>query len=370
MNLALLLWALSACAGQDDGLELPPVPPAQEAKAVAVKPPSKEAIEKALKGGVISLVAHQWDNGSWGQNRHLMMGTPNTLYVNSAITAIVLEALERRSGGKRESEFGTAIMKGRAFLLNNGVKDASDKAWWRDKEQMNNRPYALAFGLSWLVRQKGVDKPEERVQRYLELIDAQDKTGLHYATDKEGKKNSPSSFQVALLLKAVCEAEKVGYPLPDGLKARLAERIKGDHTGYHASPWDWDTKEAAVGRLALIRLAKQAAGEPADLAEAVELFRKNRVELRKHIDKAAYTHSGPHHWAPYYYLFGMRYAALALKQIPLEKAKPIAAEWAASLIETQENAYGWQDSGSYAGRSYGTAFAMLALMDLSEILEK
>lgn len=362
---AILFLLAAIWVHADDPLpELPPAPAPQESKA-ALKIPSKESIERALYWGGNNLLAHQWDNGSWGQNRHIMLGTPNTLYVNSAITAIVLEALERRPELKGSQ---ISIKKGREFLLANGTKDASDKAWWRDKEQMNNRPYALAYGLSWLLRQSGVDDKEARVRRYLELIDAQDKDGLHYATDKEGKKSPPSSFQTALLLLAVSESEKAGFASPEGLKARLKALLSGSELGYYASHWVWDAKEAAVGRLALIRLAKRAAGEPCDLDEAVELFRKNRAELKKHLDKSAPTHSGPHKWAPYYYLFGMRYAALALKQLPAEKAKPAAAEFAASLLETQENGGGWQDSGYYAGRSYGTAFAMLALMDFSEIL--
>lgn len=364
---ALFILLAAVRAFSDDGSAyLSPAPPAQEAQP-AVKPPSKESIERSLFWGGNNLMAHQWDNGSWGQNRHLMMGTPHTLYVNSAVTAIVLEALERRPGLKGGE---TSIKKGRQFLLANGTKDASDKAWWRDKEQMNNRPYALAYGLSWLLRQKGVDAMEQRVQGYLKLIDVQDKDGLRYVIDKEGHKVGSSSFQVALLLIAVCEAEKAGYAVPEGLKARLGGRITGDQRGYYAgSGWAWDTKEAAVGRLALIRLAQRAAGGKADLADAVELFRKNRAELRKHLSKSAPTHSGPHNWAPYYYLFGMRYAALALKQLPAEQAKPAAAEFAASLLETQENGGGWQDSASYAGRSYGTAFAMLALMDFADILQ-
>ena len=366
MRLLILLLAIRglALADEDNNL-LPSAPPAQESKA-AIVPPSKESFERALRWGGNNLMAHQWDNGSWGQNSHLMLGTPHTLYVNCAVTAIVLDALERQSGLRGVE---ASIKMGRKFLLANGTKDAADKAWWRDKNQMNNRPYALAYGLSWLLRQKGVEKKGELVGRYLELIDAADKDGLHYATDKEGRRYSPSSFQVALLLFAVCQAEKAGHALPEGLKGRLTERLKDDPGGYYASAWAWDSKEAAVGRLALIRLAKRAAGQQADLGDAVELFRKNREELRKHLDKSAPTHSGPHHWAPYYYLFGMRYAAMALKELPADKARPAAAEFAETLIGMQENGGGWQDSALYAGRSYGTAFAMLALMDLAEILE-
>lgn len=347
-------------------------PAAQEAPRATprktVLPVTKKELETALAWGARNLEAHQWQDGSWGQNRHVAFGTPNTLYVRVANTAIVLDALERLP---RRDERAKTLAQGRRFLLEADLKEGDDTVWWRDT-YTNYKPYALAYGLSWLLRQDAIADKRERVKQYLEEID---KAPLDYSFKDDGARNAPSSsFQVALLLLAVCEAEAAGHAPPEGLKTRLAARLEfaGEgREGYYAG--SLDAGAGAVGRAALLRLARQAAAgkeDAAALADAVTLYRVNREELAKRIGSGPLTHDKEkHHWAPYYYLFGMRYAALALKRLPREKARGTAEEWARALLDMQENAGGWQDSGHYSGRSYGTAFAMLTLLDLAEILE-
>lgn len=367
------LFAAVPCRAQNDtaraqlealGGAATPAPQDEHGKTVVVpiEPPTAKEFGKALRWGAINVVAHQWQDGSWGENNHQLFGQRNTLYTRNAITAIVLGALERMP--RKNSDLSQALQHGRDYLLKNGLPPADSP-----RNEINDKPYSLAFGLTWLLRHPELGDQKQRVQLYLKEIDALASGNLSYSEEDK----VVATFQVALLALAVDDARALGHAVPKDLLERLgAKDFAGAyaHCGYYVNRRE--DEHAAAPREALCLLAAERSGAEVDqarLEKAVETFLRDLAGLKEVVDSGRGAHDYKRHaWAPYMYIFGIYWTTQAAKRLPKAKAHDAAAILARTLIDEQENAGAWQDSAYFSGRSYDTAYAMCALMDQAEIL--
>ena len=73
------------------------------------------------------------------------------------------------------------------------------------------------------------------------------------------------------------------------------------------------------------------------------------------------THVGEFGIAPYYFMYGHTYVAMAIEAMPEEERDGLRARLAATLWKTREADGGWNDRIFPRSKSYSTAMAMLAL---------
>lgn len=342
--------------------DLPPAPKAEGSPVAAGAPAlTKAALDRALEAGARNLVAHQWNDGSWGTNPNIVAGLPNDLYARGAITAIVLSALER---AKTRVDAAEAVRRGKRFMMERALP-----AKPLEQSLNNNQPYAMAYGLFWLLRQPRSEARDARVRDYVAQIDPRNSfyvPGRHTA----------SSFQVALLVLALDESKRQGFEVSRDLEKGFLQLLKesktnyGEAFGYYVSGDRDARRREAVSRLALCRLALHRNGQATqgELLEAADYYARNQEDIEKVVAKGRMVHTGEHGWAQYYYLFGMYWAMQALKEVPRDKARPVAEGFALALLSRQEDSGAWQDSAYFGGRSYGTATAMLILLDAAEIV--
>ena len=71
----------------------------------------------------------------------------------------------------------------------------------------------------------------------------------------------------------------------------------------------------------------------------------------------------PHGIAPYYFYYGHYYAAVAIEHLPAELRKAYRARYYERLFEVREESGGWNDRVFDRSENYGTAMALLSILE-------
>jgi len=243
--------------------------------------------------------------------------------------------------------------------------------------------YALALcaelerrGLVPEERAKAVAKTIPRLVRALEETAIEKLGGWNYAG-----RDAPAPFMTAPALEALFAARSLGQKVSkkvleealDSLERGRAasgsiaystprkERAKTDEDGLAFM----DLLPGATGRMlaAESTLTLYGRGDPGRLSFAVRSFFAHWDELEKRRQKTG-THVQPYGIAPYYVMFAHGYAARAIERLadPAERDAQ-RAELHARLARTQQADGTWNDRVFPRSRAYGTAIALLALLE-------
>lgn len=318
-------------------------------------------------------------SGSWGTDASVR--SYDNTHTRVPVTAIVVEALD--GFGDEVSRAGAAA-GARYVEANLGLGPDDLRRRGEIVPGVNVQLYAWAFALSMLLRRPHTPGTRAQAESLIARIAAD---SWRYSSDSA----NPGTFQIALLALALQDAQRLGFALPtlpnggETILGRILNLLASSRLPDGSFPYrthETGNQADAAARSALAELALFRAGrsDPARLLDAAERFARWRTGLEAvlrmdHASSAALRggspHYGPHQWAKYYYLFGMRWTARALAETdPSERGRTLAAELAEALLGLQKEDGSWVDSPQYAGPHYGTASALLALRDLEEVLAR
>jgi hypothetical protein len=177
-----------------------------------------------------------------------------------------------------------------------------------------------------------------------------------FAARAAGQKVSSRVLEEALdsLERGRARSGSIAYATPAKARAKLAE----DELAF------MDKLEGSMGRMlaAESTLTLFGRGDPERLSTAVRAFFAHWDELEKRRQKTG-THVEPFGVAPYYVMYAHLHAARAIEQLadPAERAAQ-RAELLRRLASIQEREGGWNDRVFPRSLSFGTAMAMLALL--------
>jgi hypothetical protein len=232
--------------------------------------------------------------------------------------------------------------------------------------------YALEFFLL-AERKRVTGKNAERIKKMIpHLIRCLAKSetsqgGWNYANNK------CSPFMTGSTLLALFQARKQGYEFDKGLvdRALIALEKSRAKTGSYvysgiATPgrqrrtaaMPGACARAAIAELCLFRAGRSDAKR---VRVAVDAFFEHWGELFKRKSKQG-THEGPYGIAPYYFIYGHTYAALAIEVLPEKDRPKLRIKMQEILWRTREKDGGWNDRIFPRSKSYTTAMAMLALL--------
>lgn len=296
-----------------------------------------------------------------------------------ACSALVNTPLFETTKSQRE-----AVQRGMQFmlaelesneLLSSGPKRGYDVRGWA-------HTYALDFFLlaerRKLVGESEIERVHEMIDHLIACLAANETSGggWNYAND------SLSPFMTGSTLLALYRARAQGYGVDtqlveralDGLEKARATTGAYVYSGVLRAAGRSDGRRArrsskrtampgACARAAIAELSLFLAGrsDTTKLRVTVDAFFEHWDELEKRKSKQG-THEGPYGIAPYYFMYGHVYAALAIESLP-EKARPALREkMQSTLWKTRESDGGWNDRIFPRSKSYSTAMAMLALL--------
>ena len=287
-------------------------------------------------------------------------------------TAIVCMALVEAPGYASAERRHAAVQRATEFVLEQleehpdlapGPKSGYDVRGW-------GHAYALELFLLAL-RRPVLDEPttaevRARVPHLIHCLTVNElpEGGWNYA------RSGCSPFMTGATLLALMRARVQGFEVDAGLLARSVRALEAtrfDSGSFaYSGPAGTESKRSgmpgAAARASVAELALLLAGrsDPRRLGTAVDGFFEHWEELYARKSKQG-THEGPYGVAPYYFMFGHTYAALAIEYLPEAAKSELRHKLHSTLAKTREADGGWNDRIFPRSKSYATAMAILAL---------
>ena len=228
--------------------------------------------------------------------------------------------------------------------------------------------YALDY-FCRLERTTGFDAIKIRTRPWIETLVATlvseelDGGGWNYAT-----RRSHACFVTAPALQSLLLAQQLGEDVPSEVferGAKILSESRVDTGAFQYSGTVGERKDLLPGAIARAPIAETTmlmlgAGDPAHLEQALAAFHQYWDELEKRRKKTG-THLPPYGVAPYYFYYGHRYAAQAIRMLPPEKQDPEFEKFFAILLKTKDPDDTWNDRIFDRSKAFGTAMALLAI---------
>ncbi|MEE8301160.1 MAG: hypothetical protein V3S24_01870, partial [Candidatus Tectomicrobia bacterium] len=111
------------------------------------------------------------------------------------------------------------------------------------------------------------------------------------------------------------------------------------------------------------RMEKSLSGECSmkKLEGSINIFHSHWEELNKHRKRSG-THFGAYSIAPYYFFFGVHYAAFAIELLPEAQRSEHRERLLEVILKTQEPDGTWNDMPQASVSAYATAMVVLCLL--------
>jgi hypothetical protein len=311
----------------------------------------------ALAPSVDLLVRMQRVDGSFGQQ----IGVDGGGWVDPAITAIAIEALDKWSSSSEGSSRANAEMVERA-------REASARArsflvQWSRAPGPGSDAFNNAYSLWTLARLGELDAASRIVVRIAESQLADGNWTVYHA-------ERPASFNTALCLRALFAARDAKVTVPKevlrrGLDALEAMRQKSGLFPYStASGHEWmTTPHGSIARdpLCELTLLEGGRGSKISLEAALERYWRYAHELRAPT-KRLYDYFDARGHGGYYFFFAHKSALDASVQAGKKARQRTISTARDAVLSACEGDGTWMDQ-FLLGRAYGTAMALLVLLD-------
>jgi hypothetical protein len=307
-------------------------------------------------------------------------------------TAICATALLEVPG--KSSKRKKAIERGLAFIL----ESLEDKSM----EPIANYSYDVrgwghTYALDFLLRmralkrvpskhKKRVDEKITWLTKALQDTEITERGGWNYSRRRRGPSDA-SPFMTPPTLFALFEAKAQGEEVDPAVITRALDGLEGCRTSGGGYPYTTgggrDEMPGCTARTPITEIALTLAGrgDPKRLRNAIEAFHEHWAELEVRRCRGG-THIGDYGIAPYYVMFGHRYVAMAIELLPEAERAEHRTKLHTRLFEilgqekngdagkgqdppafyTDPDPGTWNDRVFPRSRNYGTAFALLALM--------
>lgn len=388
---AHLALTASAFAQADPNAPRPPAP----AFNPAAEKVSDEELAKAVQDGVAHLLAKQ---------STMVAGKPNAEWPYEGVyrvrgqipegyrvggTAICALALIEAPGYADDQARKEAIGRAIDFIVaGTDVPLLSPKTY---EGGYDVRSWAYIYAIEFFARLKnagggggGGGYPQDKADAcdaamkwYIEALQATEipkEGGWNYARNgKATDPSAPSPFMTAPALQALFEARKAGYEVDDGVVGRAMDfleksRFPSGSVAYSGvASGSMPTTSAtpgAVGRMLSVEttLVLGGRGDVSRVRGALDAFLVHWDWLKQRKQQTG-THVRPYMVAPYYFMFAHRYAAQAIEVLPVAERGEYRRRVNNLLFSVREEDGSWNDRVFPRSSAYGTAFAMLAILD-------
>ncbi len=237
--------------------------------------------------------------------------------------------------------------------------------------------YALLFVLEYEARAPENLRPSLRpvAQRLVDAIQATEISqvgGWNYARPRgKDKVAPPSPFMTAPTLEALFEAAAAGLRVDPAVVARGVRTLEQARTPSGAIVYSGaasararEGTPGAVGRMLAAQAVLALAGRSteAEVRAALDAFIVHWPWLEQRRAKGG-THEGPYAIAPYYFYYAHRAAARAIELLPEHERAEYRRRVNQLLFATRAEDGTWNDRVFPRSSAFGTAMAMLALLE-------
>jgi hypothetical protein len=331
----------------------------------AESPSSTDLIHKA----VTELIKMQEDGGQWPYEGvyEVRDGIPIGYRVGG--TAIVSQTLLLAAPEDREAR--AAVGRGLAFVLQ-GLANPLMKPSTEDTYDV--RVWGHAYALEFLCHVRAAKVAGDRARAVDEWVPKLVQTllteelpggGWNYANRRRH-----ASFVTAPVVQALLFARSQGEKVPDAVLARARKVLEASRTETGAFVYSGTTGDgradelpgscarSAVCETTLVLLG---GGSTDAVRGALAAFHKHWDELEKRRKKTG-THAGPYGIAPYYFYYGHRYAAQAIRLLPEKEQQRERDRLLQVILKTRDEDGTWNDRVFPRSRNYGSAMVVLALL--------
>lgn len=387
-NLVFVAACLGAagCAGPavSPGLLQPRQPWPDPSPPAALPEVTADVVKEAIAKGVERLLALQegegraeWPyEGVYRVNRQIPMG------YRIGGTAIVVQALAYAPGWEEDAPRHEAVDRAVGFICAgraDPTMSIDDYAGGYDV-----RAWGYIEAIQALSRLKRLARmPEARAAEAeaalawyldaLQRIEIPEVGGWNYARGPVAEKAAPSPFMTARGVQALFDAKAAGLEVrPEIVDRALA--VLGKARGvtgtvvYSGSAEGRTLRRSdgvpgAVGRMTSAEATLMLAGKgrESDCRAAVDAFLANWAWLEQRKEKGG-THEGPYAVAPYYFMFAHLYAAQAAEQLGASERGEYRRRVRQMVLHSRAEDGSWNDRIFARSAGYGTAMALLALM--------
>ncbi|CAG0995724.1 hypothetical protein PHYC_02548 [Phycisphaerales bacterium] len=355
--------------------------PAPPAKLPEVTP---ELVKEAIKSGVERLVAMQEGDprSEWPYEGVYRVAGLIPMGYRIGGTAIVVQALANAPGYDEDVPRRQAIDRAVAFICenrNHATMSIDDYAGGYDV-----RGWGYIEAISCLCRLKSLGRmPGERAGEAelalawyldaLQRIEIPQAGGWNYARAARDQKAAPSPFMTVRALQALFDAQAAGLGVNAEVVSRGLDVLEKARAASGAviysgaadgrTPRRSDGTPGAIGRMtsAETTLLLGGRGRERDVRASVDAFLANWQWLDQRRAKPG-THEGPYAIAPYYFMFAHLYAAQAAERLSASERAEYRRRVREILFLSRNEDGTWNDRVFLRSSAYGTAMALLALM--------
>jgi len=382
LTVAIVLSISGLCGAQvRENAPRPAEPPAAPANLPDVTP---QMVQEAIAKGVGILLAMEEGDGKgeWPYEGVYRVNRQIPVGYRVGGTGIVVEALARAPGAAEDAPRLEAIGRGVDFMCaarTDPTMSIDDYAGGYDVRAWG---YIEAVRCLCVLKRLGrmpegrEEKADEAIRWYLDAlhrIEIPEVGGWNYARGPKDQKAGPSPFMTARGLQALFEAKASGYEVnPEVVDRALTTLDKARSTSgsmvYSGEAGSRELRRAdatpgAVGRMASAEttLVLAGRGRERDVRGAVDAFIAHWPWLEQRRQQQG-THVPPFMVAPYYFMFAHLYAAQGIEQLPAAERPELRRRVQQLLFSVREEDGSWNDRVFKRSGAYGTAMAMLTLM--------
>ncbi|MDX2131131.1 MAG: hypothetical protein SFY69_03650 [Planctomycetota bacterium] len=356
-------------------------PAAQPGAAAAPADLSDEGVRAALEKGADLLVAMREREGEWPYEGVYRVRGEIPIGYRVGGTAIVAQALALAPGYQASAARQDAVARALAFMCAARSEALMSPDEYAGGYDVRAWGYIEAIACLATLRQRELipaahagacDESLAWYVRALVAMEIPQAGGWNYARGPREEASAPSPFMTARALQALFAARAAGQEIDAGVvdrALRVLEKARGG-TGSVVYSGDADRRArradatpGAVGRMtsAECTLLLAGRGRVRDVRGAVDAFLTHWLWLEDRRAKPG-THQGPYAVAPYYFMFAHFYAAQCVERLPAEERVEYRRRVRERLFAVRDEDGAWNDRVFERSRAYGTAMAMLALM--------
>lgn len=335
-----------------------------------------ESSEKLLIGKAVNrLVELQHEDGAWPYEGVYRVRGKIPVGYRIGGTAIVCSSL--LSTDLQNQDVKDAISKGVDLILEE-LKDPLMKP--SKTQRYDVRIWGHIYALDFFCRlksAKGYSELKEKTSPWIKkMVDAVifqeiEGGGWNYAN-----KRRHCCFVTAPAVQSLLLARQNGVEVPDEVLERAATVLEKSRKQEVVFPYTGtssrrDTQAGSVARAPVSEatLMMLGRGKNESILASINSFHENWDELEKRRKKTG-THLPPHGIAPYYFYYGHRYVAQAIRMLPKDQQETEFQKFRKVLMRTKDDDNTWNDRVFEQSKAYGTAMSLLALSRDSVLLPR
>ena len=335
--------------------------------------PRKQSPSEMIHAAVGELVAMQEKDGAWPYEGVYRVRGEIPVGYRVGGTALVCEGLLAAAPG--DAKASAAIDRGVAFivqtldhpLMTPSRKDAYDVRVW-------GHCFALDLFCRLRAGQRMGAHQADIEQWIPKLVKALVKEELSDGGWNYASRRAPASFVTCPVTQALLLARSQGEDVPDAVFDRARETLEdarlnsGTFLYSGAAP---DSKRNDDGKQLPGSIARSAVcettlillggGSPKAVRSALDAFHTHWDWLEKR-RKQNGTHVPPYMIAPYYFYYGHRYAAQAIRMLPEKDRAAERDRMLEKILRTRDEDGTWNDRVFPRSRNFGTTMVVLALL--------